>query len=260
MTLFKFRNAWDTAGYGTRMASSNVVPPPPHDYIRAYYLTSAEYAISNIALGRIKVSRFSDLNDPFELLSPNFREKRVRRIIRQFKNEVDKSTGLLCFSSNWTNPVLWSHYGDRHRGLCLGFDLRRTLADPVTYSADRLVADLADDTDGTMLDPVLRKALITTKFAHWSYEEELRRTVSLRAAVPEGNHFFLPFDDDDLVLAEVVLGAHCSLPLSQVRAFVSERFPRVSTYCSRLAFKFFEVVPEENSVHSLHLLQIERSA
>ena len=45
------------------------------DTMRVYYLTSAEYAISNLALKRIKVSRYQDLNDPFELLAADLRSE-----------------------------------------------------------------------------------------------------------------------------------------------------------------------------------------
>ena len=36
--------------------------------MRVYYLTGAPFALSNLALRRIKIARFEDLNDPFELL------------------------------------------------------------------------------------------------------------------------------------------------------------------------------------------------
>lgn len=65
----ELRRLWDAAGYGTKMGSSEVVPPPTSDLIRVYHLTSAEYGISNLALKRLKVARFFELNDPFELLS-----------------------------------------------------------------------------------------------------------------------------------------------------------------------------------------------
>lgn len=37
--------------------------------MRVYYFSNTEYTISNLALKRLKVSRFSQLNDPFELLA-----------------------------------------------------------------------------------------------------------------------------------------------------------------------------------------------
>jgi hypothetical protein len=44
-------------------------PPQPH-LIALYYFTTAEHAINNVALSRLKVARFSEANDPFELMWP----------------------------------------------------------------------------------------------------------------------------------------------------------------------------------------------
>ena len=84
-----FRALWVTSGYRSNMASAIAARPPPAGTLRVYHLTSADHAINDIAFGRLKVARFSDLNDPFELLSANFREQRVRNVMRDFKNAYD---------------------------------------------------------------------------------------------------------------------------------------------------------------------------
>jgi hypothetical protein len=141
-----FRLMWEAAGYGkphgyfTDMASASAVKPPGPEFKRVYHLTSAEYAISNLALGRIKLSRFTDLNDPFELLpltgqlSPT-----VREIVDEFTEMFNREYGLLCFSGNWSNPVLWSHYGASHYGMCIGFDVPIAMISPIGYVAERIL-------------------------------------------------------------------------------------------------------------------------
>src|SRR5687767_14278862 len=98
--------------------------------MRVYHLSNAEFALSNIALRRIKISRFSDLNDPFELLGANLKDKNYREAFRLTRDELHNDKGLLCFSRSWGNPVLWSHYADKHRGICLGFDVSDHLLAP----------------------------------------------------------------------------------------------------------------------------------
>ena len=154
----QLRQQWVTAGYGDKMGSGEVVPPPPKDILRSYHITSAEFAISDIGLGRMKVARFSDLNDPFELMALNFRERPARRTISDFKNEYDSHTGLLCFSMNWTNPVLWSHYGAKHRGICLGFDVPRILVERVKYEDQRILRSFGSG-DPRQLDTELQGLL-----------------------------------------------------------------------------------------------------
>ena len=53
------------------------LPPEDSSLLRLYHLTIAEHAVSDIALGRLKVARFSDLNDPFEVIAANFRKRQL---------------------------------------------------------------------------------------------------------------------------------------------------------------------------------------
>jgi hypothetical protein len=242
----EFRGKWNTAGYGTQMGSAEVVEPPGRDFIRVYHITSAEFAISDIALQRLKLARLSDVNDPFELLALNFRERRTRKIVRDFKTTYDSNTGLLCFSGNWTNPVLWSHYGGKHRGICLGFDLDRNRAQKVNYQSDRILANL-DERDQIVLEKQLRDILPCTKYKHWEYEDEYRVPVALKNAMEEGKLHFYPFNAG-LRLKEVILGPLCELSVEDVRQFTKKLNPEAVTFASRLALKFFKVVPKESTV------------
>ena len=89
------RAEWKNAGYRDYMGSAEVVPPPPGGLIRVYHLTSADFAINDIALRRLKIARILDLNDPFELMAFSFRDKRIRKVIRNFKDAYDTDTGLI---------------------------------------------------------------------------------------------------------------------------------------------------------------------
>jgi hypothetical protein len=240
-----FRAEWAAAGYKTTMGSAAVVHPPSPEFLRVYHVTSAEYGISDISLCHLKVARFSDLNDPFELMAMRFRTD-TRRAAADFKEDVDSHTGLLCFSADWKNPVLWSHYGDKHRGICLGFNIRRTRVEEVLYEDKRILDKLADG--GTAdLDESLQALLRRTKFSSWSYEEEQRVLLPLSEAKKAGNLHFYPFGQD-FQLAEVILGPKCSIPLAAVRTLVNRLHPEVTTISSRLADGHFAVVPKESTV------------
>lgn len=231
------------------MGSAAVVRPPSKEFIRVYHLLPAEYGLIAIGLRRLKVARFSDLNDPFELMALNFRERRIRNIVRDFKNAYDAKTGLLCFSADWTSTVLWSHYAEKHRGICLGFNLLRECAETVLYEDQRIGAEL-EDSEPTRLDNDLQELLLCTKFHHWRYEEEVRRFVSLEQAVQEGNLYVYPFNQS-LQLTEVILGPQCNLSLDEVRNLAKAVHTGVAVFKSRLAHKWFSVVPEESTVPPL---------
>ncbi|MCH7777567.1 MAG: DUF2971 domain-containing protein [Gemmatimonadetes bacterium] len=241
------RAEWKKAGYHTKMGSAAVVLPPHKKFIRVYHLSSAEFAISNIKLGRLKVARFSDLNDPFELMALNLRERRMRKVVRDFKNTYDSHTGLLCFSADWRNPVLWAHYADKNRGICLGFNLMRDRAQQVQYKDERILANLGEEGDPLTLSTELQELLLRTKYRHWEYEDERRVFVPLEGAITEGSMHFCPFDQN-LQLAEVILGPQCSLSLDDVRQLTLAKHPHAVTFAARPAIKFFTIVPKEKTV------------
>ena len=114
---------------------------------RVYYLTSEKYALCDLKHQHIKVARFNDLNDPFELIDAELSDPDVRKRFRRWKREVNAKYGLICFSAMWHNPVLWSHYADKHRGLCLGFDVPESELHEVTYlDRRRRLTDLVPET------------------------------------------------------------------------------------------------------------------
>ena len=195
----------------------------------------------------MKVSRFSDSNDPYELMALAFDSGTIRTAISKFKAEYDQNVGLLCFSSNWASPVLWSHYGDRHRGICLGFNVHKSEAIKVRYADNRLHTQLPDFGRLNNVDDKLRELLICTKFRDWGYEKEIRLEAPLNQAVREGSNFFWKFGDK-LQLAEVVLGPLCDLSVDSVRQKVISLYPDVVTYQARFAIKSFSIVPKENTV------------
>jgi hypothetical protein len=62
----EFRHLWVNAGYPSDMGSACAVKPPPTEYRAAYHFAEYERAISNIEKARIKLTRISEANDPFE--------------------------------------------------------------------------------------------------------------------------------------------------------------------------------------------------
>jgi Protein of unknown function (DUF2971) len=239
------RERWASAGYSTRMGSAAVLPPPSKGFRRLYHLTNADHAISNIVFNRLKVARFSELNDPFELFALKFSDKRRRKLVRAHKDKLDQEKGLLCFGADWTDPVLWSHYAAKHRGICLGFDVKEGLAKQVTYEEKRLADKVGSD--DTTIDTKLAELLLYTKFESWRYEKEWRVLVVLADMTEEGSQYYFPLSKQ-VQLTEVVLGSLCSLQVDAVRGLVLRYHPDAVTFKARLAAKSFNVVPSEKTV------------
>lgn len=207
--------------------------------MRAYYLTGAQFAINNIALRRIKISRYHDLNDPFELLGVNLADRKDRKKFQRYKESMDKDQGVICFSRRWSNPLLWGHYAEKHTGIALGFDLNDRYALPVIY-ADNLADCVINPTSG-LPSKELMAELTRTKFRDWHYEDEVRVCCELDHTTAESGRYFASFSDD-LVLREVIIGPKCDLPIAKVRDLVKNFSPKVKVIKARIAFTRFEVL------------------
>ena len=215
--------------------------------MRAYYLTGAQFALSNLALRRIKIARFGDLNDPFELLAVDLADKEHRKAFRETKEELAGSKGLICLSRSWTNPLLWGHYAERHTGIALGFEIPSKLLAEVIYAKTPLKIPIDRKTNKPALSEKLMNQLLRTKFFDWKYEDEMRLFVQLDHETKESGLYFADFSAD-FQLREVILGPRCELPIASVRAVVASFSPAVSVIKSRIAFSTFRVV--ENRIAS----------
>ena len=204
---------------------------------RVYHLLCEKWALSDLEHRRIKVARFGDLNDPFELLDAELSNADERRLFNRWKREATAKFGLLCFSTSWKNPVLWSHYADKHRGLCLGFDVPSSELHEVDYVDERTTFTDVDQDEGQP------GSLFRTKFRDWAYEDECRRIINLADAHQERGHHFWPFGPD-LTLREVIAGPRCNLAERRLKETLGVELEEVELTQARLAFRTFQVVPD----------------
>ncbi len=212
--------------------------------MRLYHLTTAEYALSNITLRRLKIARLGDLNDPFELIAAELKDREFRKAVKSWKDEFHDTIGLLCFSESWHNPVLWSHYADKHRGICLGFDIPDEYAIPVNYSKKRVAVRFQNNDQNQGLAPEFVNELLRTKYEHWVYEAERRMFLILDEGTKEGGLFFYPFSTS-LTLKEVIVGPHCDIPIDRIDNLVTKTNGPTEVTKARLGFTRFEVVPDQ---------------
>lgn len=209
--------------------------------MRVYHIVSSKWGLENIREKRLKISRISDLNDPFELLGANLREKSSRLAFQRWKNQLNDIFGILCFSKTWKNPLLWSHYGEKHAGLCLGFDIPDEMIVEVAYQRNRI--DITD----TDLDEQTIMKFISCKFLDWSYENEVRVITGLTDQKSPEGHYYANFDRN-LILKEVVVGALCNISrhdLVDHLLHAGLHLPEIKMTKARSAFKSFQIVEDK---------------
>lgn len=99
---------------------------------------------------------------------------------------------ICCFSTDYKNKLMWSHYADSHKGICVEYDFSETYKSdiiplPICYSKDRLKVpwDKAFNQSPEAKNDLIAyriKALLT-KDKMWQYEHEWRILVSAKDGV-----------------------------------------------------------------------------
>lgn len=134
----------------------------------------------------------------------------------QIKDELRQhyERGVCCFSTTYNNPLLWSHYGGQHEGICIGYGLNR-LPKPqlrkVIYGGDRLIRTSTLAKAFVSGDPAAKKTVednvLLRKATGWRYEREWRM-IGPQGVQPSG-----------LFLKEITFGLRC--PHAVVHTVVS---------------------------------------
>lgn len=165
------------------------------------------------------------LQDAQQMLADTARNPRYATASNAIQDEharqVRSSIGILCVSAVRNDILMWSHYADFHRGVCLEFDGAAKLmqhAIPVSYSKDRPLIHVTRDSKDTALE----KSLLT-KADQWRYEREWRL---LRYTGGPGVVQFRPEN-----LTGMVIGAEAaSSTVDLVRGWVNQRATPLSVY------------------------------
>lgn len=135
--------------------------------------------------------------------------------IRQIETELRRhyERGVCCFSTSYASPLLWSHYGDQHQGLCIGYSLnRRPQPNPqrVIYGGKRSIRTSSLIKALIQGDPEAVKELdrdvLLRKARGWGYEKEWRLIGR------QGDQ------ESPLLMKEVIFGLRC--PLSVQHAVI----------------------------------------
>mgnify|MGYP001346138248 CR=1 FL=1 len=213
--------------------------------MKAYHFIPAKYGLENLKHKRLKIATIPDLNDPFELLCLDLTDKELRIGIMAWKREMANKFGLLCFSRTWRNPVQWSHYADKHRGLCLCFEISDGIAQPVVYSAKRSIEEAKQLLCTGTSDEEMIKKFLTTKYSHWRYEQEVRVFARLEELDPNKEMYFCDFSDS-LKLVEVIIGAESTVTRKQIIETLGSMSSIVELRNARLAFKSYRVTTQRD--------------
>jgi hypothetical protein len=212
--------------------------------MKIYHFLPEKWALEALNKQRLKVSKFNDLNDPFELMAMSMEDKFSRSFLSELKEKLNDKLRLLSCSRDWSSPLLWGHYADKHKGIALRLEVPSDSVTSVTYAKDRTEIDL-----NALMEKNDEKAkqvmfeMFTTKYDQWSYEEEVRVQFESSEVFSEGEFDFYALGDD-INITGLVLG-----PLNSTStALIKKNIPcgkEVEVITTRIAFRSFNVVHQK---------------
>lgn len=130
---------------------------PSHEGIKEFINQKVS---GNRATRREEIAK--NKRDPFRIKS---------QVAGQTQTNFHKS-GVCCYSEVNDNILMWSHYSDNHKGVCLKFNssLRTlgTMTAKVNYLSGYLTSNFWHEKGGAIYH------LVFTKAADWKYEREIR--------------------------------------------------------------------------------------
>jgi len=200
--------------------------------MRVYRFLPSSFGLKTIRENRMHISKIMDLNDPFEFLGAVLEDEIMWHAMNAVRNKLASNRGVICFSEASNNPLLWSHYADKHKGICLGVEFPDENLTKILYRKNRIPV-------GNSIDSDLMKKILSTKFSHWRYEREYRAFLSLDKAASDGN-YYLDFSDQ-IQLKEIIIGANSELARKDVIDALDSRSKGIKMFKARPALKTFKV-------------------
>ena len=157
---------------------------------------------------------------------------------------------ILCLSTHNDLLLMWAHYADRHRGICLEFDAalpNMGEAFEVIYRDQRPVIDcrlLRDFTTRTA-------SALLTKSSHWSYEQEYRILARTGENDTEPTLSLRKTNSDyyDLMpgsLTGIIAGSRADF--ATIQAIVREHKPSVNLYRAKQFDLEYKVLVERVAI------------
>lgn len=151
--------------------------------------------------------------------------------------------GIFCGSMTNSHLLLWGHYGDKHKGVCLGFkglgaDISGVSAAIVRY-VDK-IEPMAFALDMSPEDIFALVSMVCTKAKCWSYEEEVR-------VMKFEQNGLLPFEKSNL--CEIYFGADSvETHVTSISNLLLREGYNTKMYKMEMLTNEFKLIPKQLSV------------
>lgn len=246
----------------------------PNELFKFTRIDNNGYLIDGLTEGYLWLSKPIDFNDPYDcyrnLVTVNPTDDLIKMAVNSGKKDADRDEkrrlikaaqknkavfkknmeeavaklysdiGICCFTKNdYTDILMWSHYGDHHKGICLKFDISSCAIEfapilEINYTSAFKTVHY-DFNSATSMEH-----FVTTKSKAWGYENEVRK-VRLLSQDPNQKFFFPPES-----LVEIAFGCKTSNhDLKKISDIVQKKYPHAKIIQMKMEESKFNLKPIE---------------
>lgn len=141
---------------------------------------------------------------------------------QSLRNRLEKY-GIVCLAKENDNILMWSHYGDSHKGYCIGFDVEQLkkhepIIAPIQYLGN--LPKLIPNTNSS-IDNIF--TILSSKYKGWNYEKEFRLLKY------EWVNKVLKVEPDSFV--EIILGAKMpERDRTEIISIANDKYPNLKIF------------------------------
>ena len=129
--------------------------------------------LQNHLHGEVYFSAWREFNDPMEGFFVYMANKDNQRLIEAIVGEKS-AYRVSCFCRSWKKFLLWSYYTNKHKGVCLEFEVSKKNL-PANCSLDPIeYAPTLPEFDSSLSADEQAKKILFTKMKPWEQEREWR--------------------------------------------------------------------------------------
>lgn len=172
--------------------------------------------LESVVLRQIEIAK--------KMLQSNELDKHALNPVVEIVSAALVRSFVCCFSNESTNPLLWSHYSDSHRGFCVRFKKDVLLKDlaPSDHDDVKYINEPINIQESLYDDGNPARDIIFCKSDVWSYEKEYR-LIHNDFAKNETDNFRVSKYSDDAIDC-IILGVNTSdSDLNLIKSVMSGR-------------------------------------
>ncbi len=145
--------------------------------------------------------------------------KKTKDFLYQSHSKHVTNFGVFCLSERCDSILMWSHYADCHKGICIGFDttyFKQPHIQKVEYSDKYPKLNYYKSSPEEM-----DRGILFSKSEEWAYEREWR------IVVPEIENRVVNLSSDSI--SSIIFGCNCSKDtVSSYAKILKEKWPQVT--------------------------------